>query len=251
MPRGPDFLIIGVQKGGTESALQYFASHPALFLPRQELHFFSSPRPPPFAKYEAHFRRAKPSQLCGEKTPIYAYLDHCMPRIAERYPKAKLILFLRDPVRRALSQLNMEVQRSNAHVNEASLLRELEEQAATLAPRKTYSDCVRRGLYLEQIQRVLQHFPRDQLYIAFSEEVKRAPRAAYDAIFAWLGVAKMPPRVSYREHHARAQYRVHVADTTVARLARYYAEPNRQLFAFLGLDEQRIAQLGWTAPSSS
>ena len=38
----PNFLIIGTQKGGTESMKRHLSKHPDIFVNQKELHYFSN-----------------------------------------------------------------------------------------------------------------------------------------------------------------------------------------------------------------
>jgi tetratricopeptide (TPR) repeat protein len=102
----PDFIIIGVPKGGTSSLLSWLGTHPQLWVhPRKELHFFNDAWEQGEAWYRAQFPqfRAGSGILRGEATPNY-FLDPRVPaRIAAVAPRARLILLLRDPLQRAIS----------------------------------------------------------------------------------------------------------------------------------------------------
>ena len=101
----PDFLGIGVQKGGTTTLQRLLEQHPDLFLPKQkELHYFSLHYGKGEAWYRQQFAAAAPQQRCGEITPYYVFHPQAPQRIHALLPQAKLILLLRDPVERALSQ---------------------------------------------------------------------------------------------------------------------------------------------------
>jgi hypothetical protein len=113
----PDFLIIGAQKAATTWLKRLLRSHPDVFLPDEEVHFFDKADNynQGTGWYEQHFQAASTHQLIGEKTPNYLWTNppnleryipdpHC--RIAEMLPTAKLIVVLRDPVERVISAYN-------------------------------------------------------------------------------------------------------------------------------------------------
>ena len=107
MPQGlPDFLGIGVQKGGTTTLQRLLEQHPQVYLPPcKELHYFSLHYGQGEAWYQQQFEAAAPDQRCGEITPYYLFHPQVPARIHALLPEAKLIVLLRDPVERALSQV--------------------------------------------------------------------------------------------------------------------------------------------------
>ena len=103
--RLPDFLGLGVQKGGTTSLHCLLEQHPQVFLPSvKEVHYFSLNFASGEAWYRSQFASAEPEQRCGEITPYYLFHPQAAARVREALPQAKLIVLLRDPVERTLSQ---------------------------------------------------------------------------------------------------------------------------------------------------
>lgn len=105
-PTPPDFLILGTPKGGTTAVLRWLEQVPGLWChPRKELHFFDGRYAYGEAWYCAQFPRfqADAGILRGEATPNY-FSDPSTPqRVANLIPQARLVVLLRDPVRRAVS----------------------------------------------------------------------------------------------------------------------------------------------------
>lgn len=108
-----DFLIIGVQKGGTSALHRYLSFHPDLVPPSttKELQFFTGNYEKGEAWYHAQFLNSRPGCLYFESTPDYIRGLTFLKRI-EKYKNEynenlKLILILREPTSRAFSQWNM------------------------------------------------------------------------------------------------------------------------------------------------
>ena len=72
----PHFLIVGAMKSGTSTLRDHLARVDGVFIPRDELHFFSEDdqyaRGLPW--YERYFDDAGPGMVVGEKTATYSYL---------------------------------------------------------------------------------------------------------------------------------------------------------------------------------
>lgn len=105
-PKGrlPDFLCLGVQKGGTTTLQRLLEQHPEVFLPSaKEVHYFSLHFDRGTDWYKRQFAPATPSQHCGEITPYYLFHPEVPDRVHHLLPQVRLIVLLRDPVSRALS----------------------------------------------------------------------------------------------------------------------------------------------------
>ena len=111
----PNYICIGVQKGGTCSLINYLNIHPEINMTREDKHFFDRKLSDgelsdnDIKKYEESFKTNKP--IVGEKTPSYCYLRYAIDRIYDYDKNMKLIILLREPISRAFSQYNMELNR--------------------------------------------------------------------------------------------------------------------------------------------
>ncbi|MGB0652285.1 MAG: sulfotransferase family protein [Thermoplasmatota archaeon] len=113
--RLPDFLLLGAQKAGSSWLGSRLGQHPDLWVHPDELHFFD--KEDRYARgldwYAQQFDAAPPDALVGEKTPDYLLADwhggaegHAPDvhrHLHDALPDAKLIVVLRDPVKRAVS----------------------------------------------------------------------------------------------------------------------------------------------------
>ena len=111
----PDFLIVGAQRGGTTSLYHYLSAHPQISASViKEIHYFDLYYGCGENWYKAHF--APPwwlnvrGALTGEATPYYLYTPAAAARVAALIPDVRLVVLLREPVRRAYSQYHMAVQ---------------------------------------------------------------------------------------------------------------------------------------------
>lgn len=103
--RLPQCLIIGVRKGGTRAVLKFLSIHPNVVIAGREAHFFDRN-----ARYQLGldwYRHYMPfssaQQLTVEKTPAYFHHPLVPERMYRFNPKVKLIVVLRDPLDRAVS----------------------------------------------------------------------------------------------------------------------------------------------------
>jgi Sulfotransferase domain len=201
----PDFFIAGVPKAGTTALHAALARHPALFMSAvKEPKFFLTDGPPPLqggpgdaktyrehvwrrADYEALFEPAVAGQLRGESTPFYLYSQDAHRRIREQIPRARLIVVLRDPAERAHSNWT--------HLWSAGLdpvgdfvQACAEEQRRTAAGWADFWHYTALGRYGEQLERLYQVFPREQVLVFRYRALIENPAAALDRVCGFLGV---------------------------------------------------------------
>ena len=236
-----DFIIAGTQKGGTSALHYHLAQHPNVTMAHsEEAHMIDHPRRH-FFDDEDRFagkvdydilhegiKLKRRSLITGSCTPIYTYWKPAMERIRNYHPGIKLIILLRNPIDRAFSHWNMYRERNQesfgfleAIAEESKRIRE----ALPLQPRRTsYLD---RGFYFEQMERVFQFFPREQVYvIKFDDFRKRTPELVNE-VFSFLGVMPLAKvknrqqnRIPYEREITREerQYLYKLYKTDIARL---------------------------------
>ena len=98
----PNYICIGVQKGGTTSLINYLNIHPDIHMQSGEKHFFDRKlsegklTKEDIEKYEKQFKTNK--LIVGEKTPSYCYLRYAIDRIYDYDKNIKLIILQFDTI---------------------------------------------------------------------------------------------------------------------------------------------------------
>ena len=117
----PNFIIIGVQRGGTTSLYKYLTKHPKIIPAiKKEIHFFDNNFHKGISWYQSQFKQNRLLMLLykkkkfydsitGEATPYYIYHPYGVERISKLIPNVKLIILLRNPVERAYSHYQHEL----------------------------------------------------------------------------------------------------------------------------------------------
>lgn len=214
-PRLPDFFIGGAMKSGTSTLHFLLDRHPDVFMPRQELHFFSMDdivqhpelvgRTPAgwarpdyerdfdanLAWYASAFAAARPEQLVGEHSTAYLASPRVAPRIARLLPRARMIFLLRDPVRRAVSHYWHMVRSGRAIHGFETTLR--------YAPHTILT----RGFYRDGLEGFFRLFPRDQILVLIFEEFVADVPAALRKVEAFLGLGSPLDVSGLRLHQHR------------------------------------------------
>jgi len=209
MPGTLDFMIIGVQKGGTTALSSFIDQHPDLEMARgKEVHLFGWPSYSPSwtsvdinKRYAPYFESEPKAELPlrGEATPLYLYAPTIVPELARYNPKLKVIVSLRDPVDRAISQYEMELSRGfESRGLVAALLLEswrLARSGWSILPgsARLLHSYLDRGKYVVQLARLRTHFPQQQILILDNSELHNDHDAVMARVFEFLGVDKTHP----------------------------------------------------------
>ncbi len=199
----PDFLGIGVQKGGSTSLQRLLEQHPGAHMAAsKELHYFSLHYAAGDGWYRQQFADAAPGQRCGEITPYYVFHPAAPERIGALLPQVKLIVLLRDPVERALSQVFHSVRLGLEPLPlEQALAAEAERLAGAAALLQAADGRHRshqehsylaRSRYEQQLPRWQALFAPEQLLVLRSEDLFRNPAPVWERVLQFLGLAPLP-----------------------------------------------------------
>jgi hypothetical protein len=194
----PTFLVIGAMKAGTTSLHEYLRTHPSIFMPElKEPEFFSEPDR--WARgvdwYSSLFEPGADRPIRGEASTGYTRFPRFAEtpeRIARVLPDARLVYLLRDPVDRMRSHYHHSVLLGREHrpVDEA------------LLGGDGYLETSR---YATQLRRYLDHFPAEQVMVAFSEDMRTDRRATLERICRFVGAdpTRLPTAPAVEHHVSR------------------------------------------------
>ena len=252
----PDFLIVGTQRGGTTSLYRYLAQHPdmAPTLVSKGVRYFDAEYARGTSWYRGHFplrahARAHQSLrhaslITGEGSPYYLFHPLAAERAAATVPRAKIIAMLRNPVSRAYSHYQHEVDGGFEDLPTFEQAIEAEPTRLTGEAERLVSDgtatsyahrhhsYLARGRYAEQLEVWLRHFPREQVHVLRSEDLFGEPETTYADVLAFLELR--PHSLSdYKPYNAHRAPKGMEAQTR-ERLESAFAGPNRDLAGLLG-----------------
>lgn len=220
----PGFIVIGGQRCGTTTIFKSLAEHPQVLRPPVEkgtdyytLNYargrdWYRGRFPLQATAVARPGGAKPA-VAFEACTYYMFHPFAIERLARDFPDIKLVAMLRDPVERAFSAYKHEFARK--YDPESDFLRALELEDERLVGEvermrdPNYESFAHRhqayrlrGQFAEQLHRVYEHYPREQVYIMESEAFFADSRAEYRAVIDFLGLRRWEP-ATFEQHNAR------------------------------------------------
>jgi hypothetical protein len=197
---GPNFFILGTTKGGTSTLHLWLRQHPDVELAEpKELHYFCQcPNPKlrvaeSIDEYLQHFSSTAPVR--GEASPCYLYDRSTIQAISRRFPEARYLVSLRDPVDRFWSHYLMnEVYRPTGLQPEAVLESNLER-----GPCDALNDLFGMGLYGSQLRDAYDLLGRDRVHVTFLERLGSDPEGEVERILNFLGLRHEPIDVSVRD----------------------------------------------------
>jgi len=180
----PDYVGVGTARSGTSWWDHLISQHPDVVRAPgrpKELHFFDELwagelDEPLIARYHAHFARP-PGTIAGEWTPGYMLDAWTPPLLRRAAPDARLLVLLRDPVERYRSG------------------RTLAENRLTVGStvRAAANAAFSRGLYADQLQRLWQTFPPEQVLVLQYERCVADPRAQLERTYDFIGLSTHVP----------------------------------------------------------
>jgi hypothetical protein len=229
----PDFVIIGAQKAGTSSLFEYLVQHPNVqgsFI--KEVQFFTRRHWLGERGYRAFFGKNPPNgTLCGEATPYYLFSGDAPQRASAMIPQAKLIILLREPVSRAYSHYKHNCRRGDenrpfedAIAADLKIVRETKGIGRANGEEEhsyRHHSYIRRGLYVEQIERWLKFYPREDIFIGKAEDFFSDASGVTAQVVEFLGLPAHP--IGTDKAHNQYSYQ------------KFYQEPNQRLTELTGV----------------
>ncbi len=217
----PDFYITGTVKGGTTSLYNYLYEHPDIYMcPVKEPHFFSTDiNPSTFREqyrkmvnvdideyirngidsrlvssafirdektYHQLFSNATPEQILGESSTSYLISKVAATNIYNANPDAKIIIMLRDPVKRAYSHYLMNYR--SGSVKDAfkmELEKDMHAEPKGWGRTRLYAE---HGFYYEQVKRYLDIFGADKVRIILNEDLSSNTSSVVQDTYSFLDV---------------------------------------------------------------
>lgn len=201
-PTLPNFLIIGATKCGTTSLSEYLKQHPDIFISEaKEPRFLTSQVVQfPLKGIKSHeveawyvknyddyvnlFKGATQKAI-GEASAdtIYYYKD-VIPVIKKYLGSPKIIIVLRDPVKRTFSAWQHLVRDEREPLSlEDALNEEKKRIAENWDPLYHYTEC---SLFHDSVKAYLEEF--DDVLVLLNEELYKNPDKVFSQIFDFLGV---------------------------------------------------------------
>jgi len=199
----PNLFIVGAAKCGTTTVAHWLSRHPEIhFSPIKEPHYFYpyDGRKQDLRAYESLFKcNQELVKYRAEGSVYYMTSPEALRSIKAKYPDAKCLVCLRNPVEQVVSLYYQKRNTGNEVAKtfeEAWRLSELREQG-------TYARLIGKNLYTEnwsykkvgrlgeQIKSVLEIFGKANIHFVFLDDIKASPNHVWNSILEFLDVKKI------------------------------------------------------------
>jgi hypothetical protein len=193
----PNFLIVGAGRSGTTSLYTWLNQHPQAYLPaRKEPSFFvNGYGVRDWQQYLSLFAPGSGKRAIGEASTLYLCAPESPAWIHRELGTLRIIMILRDPVRRALSLYAWMMM--EGYESASSFEAALHAEEHRLANPSFIKNCPQAfwdyyyftsGLYAEQVRRYLDTFGKSNLRIYLFEEMQRNPAALFADVCRFLEI---------------------------------------------------------------
>ena len=194
-----NLFIVGTQKGGTTALAEFLSAHSQVCLVQgKEAHVFDQHNidTQTASDIEDNYRKLLPhytqQAICCDATPLYMFFPDIPARLASYNPAAKIIVLLREPAERALSQYQMEKRRGDEPFGFAQALiaerHRLRQSAAPSAEKSAWRlhSYRQRGYYSRQLANIYQHFAPEQVLVLRNSDLLYQHQPTLDRICQFL-----------------------------------------------------------------
>lgn len=219
-----NLFIAGAQRSGTTALKYYLDQHPQLTSGKgKEVHFYdrwyaaAPTKPLRDTLYRMKFPRHSKEYLL-DISPSYIFLPHAIERAARDRPDARIVVILRSPVARAVSQWRLETHRGDEELSFTQAIRRPTEERNV-----RHHSYLERGLYDKQLKRMLAVYPRENILALRSEELRRKPEEAIARVWEHFQLVPFNPVPPTSPVHA-SQVDFHPSEEDVVHLLEFYEE---------------------------
>ncbi|XP_077407910.1 heparan sulfate glucosamine 3-O-sulfotransferase 3A1-like isoform X2 [Vanacampus margaritifer] len=167
----PQALIVGVKKGGTRALLEFLRVHPDIRAVGAEPHFFDRNYDNGLEWYRDLMPKTLEGQITMEKTPSYFVTKEAPARISAMSRDTKLIVVVRDPVTRAISDYTQTLSKKP----DIPSFESLTFKNRTTGLIDTSWSAIQIGIYAKHLDNWLQYFPMEQILFVSGERLISDP----------------------------------------------------------------------------
>ncbi|KAL6475238.1 hypothetical protein MHYP_G00162780 [Metynnis hypsauchen] len=251
--RLPHALIVGVKKGGTRALLEFLRLHPDIRALGSEPHFFDRHYGRGLSWYRSMMPKALDGQIVMEKTPRYFVTPETPARIHAMSRDVKLIVVVRDPITRAISDYTQIVSKTPGVPSFESLT----FKNQTTGQIDFLWSPLYIGLYARHLERWLAYFPLSQIHFVHGERLISDPAGELGRVQDFLGLQRIitdkhfyfnktkgfpclkKPEGSSKPHclgKTKGRTHVRVDPEVIQKLREFYHPHNLKFYQMAGMD---------------
>ena len=205
----PSFYVLGAAKSGTTAVWSWLRTHPQVFLPEVKepgyFAFAGGRAEPDVGHFDPDYTstitttpgayqslyEGSAGLVSGDVSPVYLASPHAAERIHAARPDARLVIILRDPVKRAFSQYCHHRRDGLDPITsfDDALAAEPDRAEAGWSWAHRYAEL---GDYASQIQRYTDRFPKAQILFLEFDQLRADPQSCWYALCRHIGVSVIP-----------------------------------------------------------
>ena len=252
--RLPQCIIIGARKCGTRALIEFLKLHPKIFSAQDEMHFFSNDSN--YKQGLEWYRRRMPwthaDEITIEKTPKYFISDLSPARIHRMNSSVRLIVILRHPTTRVISDYTQICANKLARNETVEAFESLAIDKADQV-NKDYR-AVQISMYQQHLGKWLELFNREQLHFVDGDNLIVNPIEEIAKVETFLGLQHQVKNESIFFNATRGFYcmrpargqperclgankgrkHVKIPEKIIHKLNRYFRPMNERLFKQIG-----------------
>jgi hypothetical protein len=205
---------IGAMKCASTWVYEVLRAHPDVCMSKiKELNYFTKNYDHGDAWYSKHFLNCSERAFRGEFSATYLYDKNAARRISEFAPNAKIVVCVRNPIDRAISNYKHLIRVGN-----------IDRGMGFLDALKVSSGLVEKGLYAKYLEQFLLHFPESSIVIVIAEETEKDPERVVKDIYRRIGLSTdFLPTVTTERVHKGSVPRILWMEVARVKLYRYLA----------------------------
>jgi hypothetical protein len=210
---GVDFIGIGAGRCATTWVYTCLLEHPRICGPYvKELNFFITKKNPmPEKSFEHYkllynkgiesylksFKHCPADSVKGEISVAYLLDPGAAELIKKYFPNTKILVFLRDPVKRAYSHYWF--------AKKFKLTEKSETFKEAIKKEVSYEHYIDDGMYYKHLKKYYDVFPKENIGVFFMDDLEKDPVKFIQNVYKFLGVDSnfVPPSVKKRANSAR------------------------------------------------
>jgi hypothetical protein len=182
----------------------------------------------------------------GEKSPSYMVLYKAIDRIHENYSNIKILISLREPVKRLYSSYTHLKTYIEIELSFLELIKEQEKNTDYIDSdvfmlqysnfkKQSLENTLQRGFYINYIEYIYSKFPKENIYICIQEEFLKNPLEEYNKLYKFLGAKELTQEeFKFDTNVNKGKYKEPISDEDFKYTYNIYKEYNEKLYKFLG-----------------
>ncbi|XP_070581345.1 heparan sulfate glucosamine 3-O-sulfotransferase 6-like [Ptychodera flava] len=193
----PQAIIIGVKKSGTRALLEFIRLHPDVRATGPEVHFFDRYYHLGLNWYREQMPLTSEGQITMEKSPSYFITPEVPRRIYNMSKDVKLLVVVREPVTRAISDYTQTVSKRKTKPFEELVF------VGNSSVVDTAWGAIHIGIYAKHFEKWRQYFPLSSFLFVNGEELIRNPAAEMLRVQNFLGLKPIISEKNFYFNHTK------------------------------------------------